>query len=297
MLPAPPTTSPTDRRYDPILGTGRSLALRYRWRVGTASTGDDGPDGDRGATRLNLLGPFELVRDREWVDLAPAGQRVVALLALQGRHAHRLRLARTLWPEQSEARALSNLRSTVWRLPGAVRDLLVRRGNMLTLSALVRVDLDAAHVVAKSLCTDDPGLALPPADRDLLTRDLLPGDDEPWLVVPREQHRQRRLHALENLALRDLRDGRPLDAVDTALVALSADELRESAQFLLVRAHLEAGNRAAAVQHFERFRDRLSHEMGITPSGRLVSLVAEVCAATDGRRVGDAAATAGAPWQ
>lgn len=261
--------------------------------MGSASSKHIGPDGD--GVRLHLLGPFELVRDREWVELSPAGQRVVTLLALQGRHAHRLRLARTLWPEQTDARALSNLRSTVWRLPEAVRDLLQRRGNLLTLSSRVRIDLDAAHAVAESLCTDAPGLALAARERALLVRDLLPGDDDPWLVVPREQHRQRRLHALENLALRDLRDGRPLDAVDTALVALSADELRESAQYLLVRAHLEAGNRAAALQHFERFRDRLSREMGMAPGGRLLALLAEVGGATDRRHPGDDPVTVTAP--
>ena len=111
-------------------------------------------------------------------------------------------------------------------------------------------------------------------DRQLLTLDLLPNEEDEWLIVPREQHRQRRLHALEQLALDDLAHGRPLDAVDTALAAIAADPLRESAQHILVRAHLAAGNRAAALSHFERFRAMLARDLGVTPSGGLVDLVA-----------------------
>ncbi|MFD1248404.1 BTAD domain-containing putative transcriptional regulator [Nocardioides ginsengisoli] len=228
---------------------------------------------------LNLLGQFELSRLGTRVELAPAGQRVLSLLALLGGNAHRLRLAGTLWPDQCEARSLSNLRSAMWRLPEPARDLVQRRGNSLTLGSDVAVDLDAAHGLAKSLASDHDGLALASVDRDLLARDLLPNEDDAWLVVPREQHRQRRLHALESLALHDLRDGRPFDAVDTALVAVAADPLRESAQLLLVRAHLEAGNRAAAVQHFDRFRDQLAQELGVAPSRRLTELVSGMAGA------------------
>jgi len=241
--------------------------------VGPISVADV-PDSDAAAPRLHLLGQFELSRAGGRIELAPAGQRVLALLALHGGNAHRLRLAGTLWADQCEARALSNLRSAMWRLPESARDLVQRRGNTLTLSTTVWIDLDAAQELTKSLLADPAGLPLASFDRELLTRDLLPSEDDPWLAVPREQHRQRRLHALESLALHDLRDGRPFDAVDTALVAVASDPLRESAQLLLVRAHLEAGNRAAAVHHFEQFRDDLAEQLGVAPSRRLTELVA-----------------------
>lgn len=233
------------------------------------------PDHGEDHPRLHLLGRFELVQAGGRVDLAAAAQRVIALLALLGGTAHRMRVAGTLWPDHTDERALSNLRSTMWRAPEVARDLVVRRGNQVNLAGVAWIDYVAASDLATTLL-DDPGKEPTDAvDRRLLTLDLLPNEDDEWLTVPREQHRQRRLHALEQLALHDLSEGRPLDAVDTALAAIAADPLRESSQHILVRAHLAAGNRAAALAHFERFRAMLARDLGVTPSGGLVDLVAE----------------------
>ena len=241
------------------------------------------PAGGLEDAQLHLLGPWALDRDGQRVDLPPAGQRVLALLALHGGTAHRLRLACTLWPDQTEERALSNLRSTIWRLPAEARDLVQRHGNAMGLATWVWVDLDAASSLARALLGDREPSVLPGADqRDLLHRDLLPQEDDEWLTLPREQHRQLRLHALESLAVADLQDGRAFDAVDTALAAVAAEPLRESAQYLVVRAHLEAGNRADALEHFERFRRLLATDLGVEPNGELVALVARaVRAAAD----------------
>jgi DNA-binding SARP family transcriptional activator len=84
------------------------------------------------------------------------------------------------------------------------------------------------------------------------------------------------VNALEALASLDLAHGRALDAVDTALAAVEAEALRESAQLLLIRAHIEAGNRAAAVDQFVRFRALLAAELHVEPSRELTSLVARV---------------------
>jgi DNA-binding SARP family transcriptional activator len=133
------------------------------------------------------------------------------------------------------------------------------------------VDLDEATILARALL-EQPGDVTEPVDRELLMHDVLPGLDEEWLIVPRERHRQRRLHALEALAHRDVAEGRPLDAVDTALAAVAAEPLRESAQLLVVQAHLAAGNRAAALEQYERFRALLAAEMQLEPSPQLVAL-------------------------
>lgn len=227
--------------------------------------------------QLRLLGPWALNHDVRRVDLFPAGQRVLTLLALHDGTAHRLWLSGTLWPDQTDERALSNLRSAIWRLPPGVRCLVQRHGNAMSLAPSVRVDLAAAGQVARSLLADPAAAAPALAQRQLLRQDLLPHEDDEWLVVPREQHRQLRLHALESLAADDLRHGRAFDAVDTALTAVAAEPLRESAHYLVVRAHLEAGNRAAALEHYEQFRRLLAADLGVEPSGQLVELVAGRC--------------------
>jgi len=224
-------------------------------------------------SQLRLLGAFGLIVDGFPVETPSAGQRLLALLAVLGRRAHRARLACELWPDQDQARALSNLRSAMWRMPRSARSTICRTGASLTLLDSLTVDLDEAAAATRHLTSPTQDGEAEPVDRAILMDDLLPGFDEAWLIVPREQHRQRRLHALETLALEDLAGGRPLDAVDTALAAVAAEPLRESAQLILVRAHLAAGNRAAARDQFRRFRDLLQIELHVGPSAALTDLL------------------------
>ena len=223
-------------------------------------------------SRLRLLGTFGLIVDGIPVETPSAGQRLFALLAVLGRRAHRTRVACELWPDQDQARALSNLRSAIWRMPSSARTTICRAGASLALLDSLAVDLDEAAEATRHMHLPTMDAEATPVDRALLMDDLLPGFDEQWLVVPREQHRQRRLHALETLALDDLEGGRPLDAVDTALAAVAAEPLRESAQLILVRAHLAAGNRAAARDQFHRFRDLLAIELHVEPSATMTEL-------------------------
>lgn len=226
-----------------------------------------------GATRLQLLGSFSLFVDGRRIEVASAGQRLFALLGLHGGRAHRSQMAGQLWPDQYESRALSNLRSAMWRMPQTAQDLIVRSGAFLTLRDSVAVDLDEAAAAARQLLATPQRLESAALDREVLMMDVLPGFDEEWLIVPREQHRQRRLHALEILVRNDLDHDRPLDAVDGALAAVAAEPLRESAQLLLVRAHLAAGNRAAARDQYRRFRDLLASELDVSPSAELTNLM------------------------
>lgn len=228
---------------------------------------------DGTAAYLNLLDTFKFVVGGVAVEIPVAGQRLLALLALLGGRAHRSRVAGELWPDQEETRALSNLRSAVWRMPDAARVVIARAGTSLILRDSLIVDLDEATRLALELLSSPTAVLTTMVDRELLMHELLPGFDEEWLIVPREQHRQRRLHALERVVSDDLDGGRALDAVDTALAAVAAEPLRESAQLLLVRAHLAAGNRAAARDQYHRFRDLLAIELHVEPSAAISELI------------------------
>jgi DNA-binding SARP family transcriptional activator len=226
------------------------------------------------AARLQILGSFSLDIDGRQIETSQSVERLLALLAVLGGCARRSQLAGTLWRDNAEERALSNLRSTIWRMPHPCRALLVPRGVALALSDTLQSDFQQSGQLARRLL--DGQAARDEVDRTLLMTDMLPGCDEDWLVIPRERHRQLRLHALEALASLDLAHGRALHAVDTALAAVEAEALRESAQLLLIRAHIEAGNRAAAVEQFMRFRALLAAELHVEPSPELTSIVAGV---------------------
>ena len=51
--------------------------------------------------RLSLLGSFRLTVDGRAASVPPAAQRILAFLALNGRH-HRAHVAGSLWPEVDE---------------------------------------------------------------------------------------------------------------------------------------------------------------------------------------------------
>jgi DNA-binding SARP family transcriptional activator len=215
-----------------------------------------------GSLELQLLGRFAVFCEGEALTVAPTGQRLLAGIALQGRTAHRARLSETLWPDRAPDRAVANLRCAIWRMPAEVRSSLDKQGLSVALSPRWHIDVDAVTESARHLRVGDANNV----HRSLFASDLLPDWDDSWLVIRRERHRQLRLHALEDLAARQLACGAALDAVDTALDAVATEPLRESAQILLLRAHLAAGNRATARHQFEQFRTLLAVELRVEPS-------------------------------
>jgi DNA-binding SARP family transcriptional activator len=103
--------------------------------------------------------------------------------------------------------------------------------------------------------------------------DLLPGWYDDWVIFERERIRQRLLHALEALSRRLVEADRCAEAVDAAISAVSADPLRESANRVLIEAHLAESNLIEARRAYQRYRDSLHRELGVEPSEALVNLV------------------------
>jgi DNA-binding SARP family transcriptional activator len=223
--------------------------------------------------RLRLLGEFAVSLDAKNLDIAPIGQRVLALLALSDGRLSRTMLAGTIWPDKPQSRASANLRSVLWRFPESIRTNLESGGVRLSLDNEWSVDLIEARRIAAEL---RGSYAYGPDTVDHFRFDLLTGWDEQWLVVERERFHQIRIHALELLADRQLGDGEPALAAETALLAVSAEPLRESAMALLLRAEVELGNRGPAMDHFRRFEDLLGRALGIAPSRRLRAVLGPV---------------------
>lgn len=221
--------------------------------------------------RLEVLQQFRLVVDGVDACLPEGGQRMLAWLALEDRPRSRSSLAAAMWPDRSDVEAASCLRRALWRLerdaPGAVR----RSHDQLQLSADVEVDLHEAVRVADAVQAGEP-VTTPRVVR-LLEGELLPQWSFDWLDPQRESLRQRRLHALEHLAARHLAEGHPARALVPALAAVAVEPLRESAQRLVVRAHLAEGNTSEALRQFAAYRELLWRELRLRPGRQLVALL------------------------
>jgi SARP family transcriptional regulator, regulator of embCAB operon len=186
------------------------------------------------------------------VGIPRASQRLLAFLAIQGGMISRTAVAGTLWPDSTETHAYSNLRSALARLECTCRKTLQASKLALGLAGGVMVDARQAQTLARRLLDS----AVRPEQSDLnsaavatLSRDLLPGWYDDWVLVEAADWRLLRLHALEALADRLTAVGCWGQAAVAASAAVRADPLRESAHAALIQVHLAEGNQSEAGIH------------------------------------------------
>jgi DNA-binding SARP family transcriptional activator len=155
----------------------------------------------------------------------------------------------------------------LWRLRRTGIDVLLADKWSLALRPDVLVDVHlmdqwATRLIGGTASAAD--LAVSPSWADVL--ELLPGWYDDWVLVERERLRQRMLHALEELSRRLASAGRFADAVEAAIVAIGAEPLRESAQRVLIEAHVAEGNLSEARRIWREYRDLVHRELGVDPS-------------------------------
>ncbi|MFI0168897.1 BTAD domain-containing putative transcriptional regulator [Streptomyces sp. NPDC017095] len=225
---------------------------------------------------MRLLKGFTLVVDQARIPVCSSTQRLLAFLALQGMPRSRTYVAGILWPDVTASRANANLRSSLWRAARTGHPVIDATARELALSQHIVVDLHEAMTRAHRLldrsCPCDDILTLQTLTD--LSADLLPEwPDNDWMMIEQEQYRQLRLYALEAMTERLTSARRYGEAVAAGLAAVRTEPLRESAHQVLMKAHLAAGNRGAALRQFELCRRILREELGLEPSTSLRDLV------------------------
>ncbi len=223
--------------------------------------------------RVEVLHQFRVLIDGRPVALPIASEHLVARLVVEDRACSRKVLAAALWPGRTDRDAGTVLRRALWRLNRDVPGLLESDSRQIAVVTSVELDIKEIHRLADAASQASP-LVSPRAIR-LLEGDLLPQWSEPWIDAPRESLRQVRLHTLEALARNDLDAGRPGSALVAALAAAGLDPLRESAQRIVIAAHLAEGNASEALRHYAQFKDLLWTELRLRPSARLEAMLAD----------------------
>jgi DNA-binding SARP family transcriptional activator len=152
---------------------------------------------------LNLLGQFAVYRGEQPVELPPACQRLIALVALKRRPVHRLWVCAMLWPHAQTRRAIASLRSTMWRLrPVGADPLLEIDPQYIALAESVAVDWhDAVDHIGRLLDREEPVDPQFVAELLSLLRagELLEGWSEPWATAERQRYRAMRKEARDTL--------------------------------------------------------------------------------------------------
>lgn len=232
-------------------------------------------------THLFMLGRFAVQQHGRDLDMAPACQRLVALLGIRGMSISRERAAGILWPDASREHSASNLRTCLYRLGAAADVLIARTEQTLCIAPAVDVDFRRAVDLGRRLCDRQST----PTESDLDTRpfefELLPGWDELWVLVEQEAFRQLRFGALESIARHYIASGRTEQAIQACLLVTRAEPLRESAHRLLARAHAADGNPAQALRQLNSYAELLDKEMGTGPSHFMIDLRADILSEVD----------------
>jgi DNA-binding SARP family transcriptional activator len=224
--------------------------------------------------QLGLLGGFRLTGDGVRVALPPAGERVVAFLAIQKRPVNRLEVAAVTAAETTEERALGRLRTTLYRLTHtAAAPVLTSNRDTVGLHADVAVDL---YEQADRIIGIEKGVLPDVAQLDAaLIEELLPGWYDDWVILARERNRQRQLHAIEAMVDLLTRRSSYARALDLGLQAVERDPLRESAHRCVIGVHLAEGNLHAAVSQYRAYLACLAEAgLGPRPSARLAAMIA-----------------------
>jgi DNA-binding SARP family transcriptional activator len=218
-------------------------------------------------------GPYVML-DGGRLEVPEGSKRLLAFLALSSGRVDRRHVAGSLWPAGNDERAAGNLRSALWRVKGAgihiiesdKCSVMLRPGTLVDVSVLCEW---AGRLVDGSATETD----LCAVNWRTDAMDLLPGWYDDWVIFERERVRQKLLHALEALSRRLHEVGRYAEAVEVAISAVSADPLRESANQVLVEAHLAEGNLVEGRRAYERYRDIVRRELGVEPGEQLTGLV------------------------
>jgi DNA-binding SARP family transcriptional activator len=224
--------------------------------------------------RLALMRGFNIRRDETAVAIAPAGRRLLAFLALQGRAVERVYVAGVLWGDVPEQRASAALRTTLWRV--AAQGAPVIRADAGQLELRPEVEVDFRTLVARARALLEPRAQATREDVALLrdAGDLLPDWYEDWVLVERERLRHVRMHALEAACTSLLERGRYTDAAEAGLAAVACEPLRESAHRALVRVHIAQGNRSEALRQYDLCRRLLHDRVGLAPSPAIEAAIA-----------------------
>ncbi|HEX6234964.1 MAG TPA: hypothetical protein VFZ63_17670, partial [Jiangellaceae bacterium] len=155
------------------------------------------PAGD--VIEIRLLGGLEIGRDAERVPLESA--RAESLLAYLALHRHtaqqRQRIAFTLWPDSTEAQALTNLRHVLHNLHRSLPEadqLIDARPRTLQWRPAVPVRLDVAEFEDAIAAGDLAAAAA------IYAGDLLADRYDEWLLPERDRLARLHINALERLS-------------------------------------------------------------------------------------------------
>src|SRR5215211_3188869 len=187
-------------------------------------------------------------------------------------------LSALLWPDYDQARAFSNLRTTLWELRQILGDdWLIAERESVQLKSDAEIDLDIARfrdLLSQARQQNDPALRIPLlTDAVKLYRNhFLTGfslKDTPnfndWAFVKSEDLRHQLSRALVMISEDHCAVGQAEQAIPYARRLITLDPLNESSHRQLMQVYIQAGQHSAALKQYQACEQILRKEMGMDP--------------------------------
>jgi DNA-binding SARP family transcriptional activator len=187
-------------------------------------------------------------------------------LARSPRGRSREHLVGLLWPEKPETAARHSLTEAISVLRRHLGETAVNAsaGQVRLAPHALRLDADQLDTLAAAADWE--------AASGMIAGDFLEGFSVPgapafddWLETQRSAIRNRSVEVLTNYADQLIRVGQTQEAVSVALRALALDPTSERALRSSMKSLVLAGDRAGAIERYERFCARLKRELGTAP--------------------------------
>lgn len=218
---------------------------------------------------VQLLGHFALADAGHRVDTVRNPRLIAYLLLNRDRPLERTEVAFTLWPDSSDAQALTNLRRELLALRRAVPDadrLLAIERRTIRWQPDGPFRLDVALFEDAVEHAGEGGVDGLRAAVAMYRGELLPGVYDDWIEPYRDHLRTRMLETLDALAagLEDRREYRA--AMEQLSRLVTIDPLGESRYRALMRVAALAGDRTAGLRAYHACASALRDELAVEPS-------------------------------
>jgi predicted ATPase/DNA-binding SARP family transcriptional activator len=218
--------------------------------------------------RIYLLGSFQVLAEDEPLKFStlPKTLPLWAYLLLNPAPIARDQLAALFWPASEPVDARSKLRRHLHDLRRALppeeqgQPWLLADNSTIRWNAAAPAWLDVVEF--EQAAADPQRLARAVA---LYRGDLLPGLYDDWIFFYRERLRNRFLDALSHLVQQAHAQADYAQAIAYAQQILHHDPLREETVRTLMTLRHESGDRAGALQEYQRFAQRLRTELDVPP--------------------------------
>jgi DNA-binding SARP family transcriptional activator/TolB-like protein/Flp pilus assembly protein TadD len=232
------------------------------------------------------MGGFDLTVDGCAAELPTRKIKLLlAILAMPDGASHpRDRLASLLWPNSQEDQARGSLRHALAALRTVLGAAVIQSDRDTVLLTPQMLTLDTARL--SEAAGTGPVLKQEEVD-PLCAGELLAGfevdgqEGSEWLQLERKRCQSLLEIALERRIKQLEGDGRIAQAMALAQRLTNLDPLRERHHRLLMRLHNADGERAKALEQFQRCRDVLASELAVSPSPKTTALARAIQSGAD----------------